>query len=89
MRNLIVAIDTANAVTNEAISIAVLSAGIPLPLSERYPKKPAVFITDAPSIVGSAIKNENSAAALRDIPKQRAPIMVAPDRDVPGIIASD
>jgi hypothetical protein len=38
-------------------------------------------------MVGIAKKNENSAAALRDKPKNKPPIMVAPERDVPGIKA--
>lgn len=48
----------------------------------------APFMRDAPSIAGIAIKNENSAAAVRDIPRQQAPSTVEPERDVPGIIAS-
>ena len=39
-------------------------------------------------MVGIAKKKENSVAARRDRPKNKPPIMVAPDRDVPGIIAS-
>ena len=38
----------------------------------------------AASIVGIASRNENSAAALRDMPRNNPPIIVAPDRDVPG-----
>src|SRR5258706_16139438 len=37
--------------------------------------------------VGTARKNENSVAALRDRPKSMPPTMVAPERDVPGISA--
>src|SRR5699024_5718408 len=39
----------------------------------------------APSIVGTARKKVNSAAATRETPMSKAPIIVAPDRDVPGI----
>ncbi len=38
-------------------------------------------------MVGIARKNENSVAALRERPNSRPPMMVAPDREVPGIIA--
>ena len=36
----------------------------------------------AANIVGIARKKENSAAALRDSPKNRPPMMVAPEREV-------
>ena len=42
----------------------------------------------APNMVGIAKKKENSVAALRDNPENIPPTMVAPDRDVPGIIAT-
>ena len=38
--------------------------------------------------VGMARKNENSVAALRDRPKSIPPMIVAPERDVPGISAN-
>ena len=41
-----------------------------------------------PNRPGTARKNVNSAAATRDTPIKSAPIMVAPEREVPGIIAS-
>ena len=41
----------------------------------------------APTIVGIAIKNENSAAAVRVRPRSIAPRIVEPEREVPGIIA--
>ena len=40
----------------------------------------------AAAITGIAAKNENFAAVSRGIPSIRAPSMVAPDREVPGII---
>ena len=43
--------------------------------------------TVAPNKVGIARKNENSVAARRDRPKAIAPMMVAPERLVPGISA--
>ena len=39
-----------------------------------------------PNITGIARKNENSAATVLDVPNKIAPKIVAPDRDVPGII---
>lgn len=39
----------------------------------------------APIMVGTAKKKVNSAAATRDTPISKAPIIVAPERDVPGI----
>ena len=42
----------------------------------------------APTITGIAKKNVNSAATKRDVPIKIAPIIVAPERDVPGINAS-
>ncbi|MNT81879.1 hypothetical protein D3C72_2215250 [compost metagenome] len=38
-------------------------------------------------MVGMARKNENSVAALRDKPNSRPPMIVEPEREVPGIIA--
>jgi hypothetical protein len=35
-----------------------------------------------------ARKKENSVAARRDSPKNRPPMIVAPEREVPGISAS-
>ncbi len=39
-------------------------------------------------MVGIAKKNENSVAAFRDNPANIPPTIVAPERDVPGIIAT-
>ena len=39
-----------------------------------------------PIITGTARKNVNSAAATLDTPISNAPIIVAPERDVPGIM---
>lgn len=52
--------------------------------------KPALssFTALAPSMVGMAIKNENSAATNREVPSNIAPKMVAPEREVPGINAN-
>ena len=42
----------------------------------------------APTIVGTARKKVNSAAAVLETPSKSAPIIVAPDLEVPGIIES-
>ena len=43
------------------------------------------FRSDAPSITGIAMKNENSDAATRETLQSIPPIIVEPDREVPGI----
>ena len=81
MRNLIAKIDTAKETTQPSI---------------RYPNSPAVnakpnlisFNKLAPNITGIAKKNVNSAAISLDTPMIRAPTIVAPDLDVPGINAN-
>ena len=44
--------------------------------------------TVAPEIVGTARKKLNSAAVLRSTPSISAAMMVAPERDTPGIMAT-
>ena len=39
----------------------------------------------APNIIGIDMKNENSVARLLESPSSNAPIIVAPDLEVPGI----
>ncbi len=39
---------------------------------------------EAPAIVGIPMKKENSAAVVRSKPRMSAPIIVAPEREVPG-----
>ena len=46
------------------------------------------FSALAPNMTGMARKNVNSAATPLDTPSMRAPTIVAPEREVPGIIAS-
>ena len=43
-----------------------------------------IFNKDAPNITGIAKKNVNSAATVLDTPNNKAPTIVAPERDVPG-----
>ena len=42
------------------------------------------FIKEAPAIVGMPMKKQNSAAVVLSKPNNSAPIMVAPEREVPG-----
>ena len=42
------------------------------------------FSSEPPNIAGIARKNVNSAAEVREIPIISAPMIVAPERDVPG-----
>lgn len=82
MRKRMVSMDTANEITIPIISIAN---------SAHEKTKPNLTSLNrlAPIIVGMARKNENSAAAFLDTPISSAPAIVAPEREVPGIMASD
>ena len=74
------AYDEKKAATIPAPSIPHCSGVNAIPfLSNEY--------AEAASMVGIARKNENSAAAKRLAPNNMAPIMVAAERDVPGIMA--
>ena len=81
IRNFITAIETRNAVIVPAASTAASSA------VKRKPNF-IIFIALIPNIAGTARKNVNSVAATLDTPIISAPIIVAPLRDVPGIIES-
>ena len=41
-----------------------------------------------PNMTGTARKNVNSAAATRDTPMMSAPMIVEPEREVPGMMES-
>ena len=43
------------------------------------------LMREAPAIVGMPMKKQNSAAVVLSSPRRRAPIIVAPERDVPGM----
>lgn len=45
-----------------------------------------ILIALKPNITGTAIKNVNSAADTLETPISNAPMIVEPERDVPGII---
>ena len=74
--------DTANAVTIPTASVIHSIPENAIPVLRTYF---AIFNRLAPSMTGMARKNENSAAAVRDTPAMRAPMMVLPEREVPGI----
>lgn len=73
--------DTANATTTPItkISNSVLVNEIPNFI---------ILIALKPNITGTARKNVNSAAATLDTPINSAPTIVAPEREVPGIMES-
>lgn len=78
IRNLITNIETINATT---IPMIRANSSIFLKSNPNFISLKAL----APSMVGTARKNVNSAAATRDTPINKAPIIVDPDRDVPGM----
>ena len=74
--------------TKKETSIPIIKIIISFALNEVSDKKPTIFKKLTPNIVGIAIKKLNSAAADLETPIMRAPIIVAPEREVPGIMAS-
>ena len=84
IKNLMTNRETANA-TAEPIRRYPISAPDILP-AER--KNFNSLYALAPTMVGIARKKVNSVAAVLDIPKRSAPIIVMPEREVPGIAAN-
>ena len=84
IRNFIDTNETRKEITIPTTSIQISRVVIARPAIMNF----SIFKSDAPSIMGIAIKNENSALALRLTPESIPPIMVEPDLDVPGIRAS-
>lgn len=81
IRKRIDTIDTKNA-TNIPVSSTAHSIAV------KCRPKLMSLIALAPNMTGTAIMKVNSAAATLDTPIIRAPMIVAPDRDVPGNIAA-
>ena len=81
IRNLMTTTDTTNATT---IPVKRIASSIPVKLNPNL----IIFKRLAPNITGIARKNVNSAAATLDTPINNAPIIVAPEREVPGIMES-
>ena len=77
-----VAIETTNETTQPTIRIASSIPDIEAPSSMNF----STLTRLAPSIVGIAIKKENSAAAEREVPISIPPRMVEPERDVPACL---
>ena len=80
IRNLIAKYETANATAIPTRRMATSVRVGMKPLSINF----KILSPEAPSIIGMAIKNENSALASLETPEIRPPIIVDPDRDVPG-----
>ena len=84
-------LDVANAVAH-AMKVWAISKGAThyahwfQPLSGITSEKHDSFLE--PNHDGTARKKVNSAAATRDTPMSRAPMMVDPDREVPGMMES-
>ena len=71
---------TTQPTTRTAISVPVIAAPERINLT--------TLSRDAPAITGMARKKVNSATQARDRPSSRPPTMVAPEREVPGMMAS-
>ena len=74
-------IDTANAITIPHMRIA---SSVCVKLNPNF----IILIALKPNITGTAIKNVNSAIATLDIHINKPPMIVEPERDVPGTIES-
>ena len=73
--------ETTNATKQPTSNKPISIAEIPAPTRKNLRSFKAL----APNITGIARKNVNSAATYLDTPKSRPPMIVAPERDVPGI----
>ena len=73
--------ETMNATENPTDKTANSNLLKPIPLCLKYE---TISNKLAPAIVGIAKKNENSAPTFLEQPSNKAPKIVAPDREVPG-----
>ena len=73
--------DTTNAVATPIASIRSSHELTVYPLLKRR----ITFTEEAPIISGNASKKENSALVARERTQAIPPMVVAPERDVPGI----
>ncbi len=76
--------DITNAVTMPTTSTTISICVMAKPSSANL----TAFTKPQPNMTGMARKNVNSAAAVREQPHSMPPMMVEPERDVPGIMAS-
>ena len=67
--------------TQPTISTAISVPVAPTPDRRNF----SSLMAEAPTMVGMAMKKENSAPAPRATPSRMAPRMVEPEREVPGI----
>ena len=74
--------------TLQYMSLLIILIDLKYPDYIHTEKNPSVLISEPPTIAGMPIKNANSAPQVRENPIKIAPRIVAPERDVPGIIAS-
>ena len=81
IKNLMESKDTAKATTIPMIKYPISAPRSLLPSMINI----RIFKALAPSITGIAKKKVNSAPAGLSMPIKSAPMMVAPERDVPGI----
>ena len=79
---------------NILITASATKKEVTNPVSRITASEPVIFnpflskeYMEAAAIVGIAKKKENSAASTREAPSNIAPIMVAAEREVPGIMA--
>ena len=88
IRSFIDIIDTKNATAKATASIIIAPLVSAVSVLIKKSENSKSFIALAPKIAGTAAKKENSVALFLSRPIILAPRMVAPERDVPGIIAS-
>ena len=83
VRNLITKSETTNAITIPSAIAEICGTVIAPPPRINF----RILYPLAPIIVGMARKKVNSAAAVLESPKIYAPIIVTPEREVPGTAA--
>ena len=88
VKNFIVSIEIANALIPAVRRMIKACGGMLSLLCTVYFAKSKILSKLAELITGIAARKENLAASSREIPSILAPRMVAPERDVPGIMAS-
>ena len=87
LKSLVLIYPTKNLMANNDTTKAAIIPIIKMVSSVFVKIKPnfKIFRRLAPNITGIAKKKVNSAAIVLDVPIKIAPIIVAPERDVPGI----
>ena len=89
IKNFIIGTDTKNAQINAVVSrIYAFEVSVDFVFDIKL-ENSNILSALAPKIAGTAAKKENSVASVLFMPSSLAPKIVAPEREVPGIIASD